>query len=281
MTDETERPHVLLVDDEQDFLNAVSSGLVRRGFRVAKAVDAIEALRLLQQEAFDLAVLDVKMPGMSGDELFLVIKRRWPDVPAIMLTGHPSIGQAFRASREGVVRYLAKPCDVEELARVARQVLADQRARAVRSSEERDRREIRVLIVDDESELLESLSDALSRRGMHVVTAMTGIEALALLQRRAIDVVLLDMRLPGEDGLELLQQFRQIRPDTEVIIHTGHPSVDTAVEGIQLGAFDYVSKPLDTNALVRRIRAACDHGGERADARTRLKVREILEEKPD
>jgi DNA-binding NtrC family response regulator len=125
---------ILLVDDEKDFLKSTSKALDRRGFEVKTAENANDALNLLEGESFDVAVLDVRMPGMPGDQLFREIKRKRPGLPMIILTGHGTIQQAFNTSREGIFDYLIKPCDVDKLAEVVRQAVESRRRKTAEAS---------------------------------------------------------------------------------------------------------------------------------------------------
>ena len=112
---------LILVDDEAGFLVSASTALKGRGIDVTTAQSGRMALELLNNERFDVAVLDLKMPEMAGDVLFREIKKRWPDMPVIILTGYGTLEQVGQFSKEGVFYYLRKPCDIEHLARVARQ----------------------------------------------------------------------------------------------------------------------------------------------------------------
>jgi DNA-binding NtrC family response regulator len=246
---------LLLVDDEVEFLESTSKALSRRGFSVSTAASADEAMRLLELQDFEVAVLDVLMPGMPGDDLFRWMKAMHASLPVIMLTGHGTVKQAFEVSREGVFEYLTKPCDMNELARVAR------RAAAGRNSELGEENlasidEVRLLIIDDEVEFLESVSSALARRGMRVHTAASAGEGMERVQEHVFDVVLLDIKLPDIDGVSLIRRIKEKQPEVEVILLTGKPSVDTGVEGMVRGAVDYLIKPCDTDYLANRIRAA-------------------------
>ena len=104
----------------------------------------------------------------------------------------------------------------------------------------------RVLIVDDEKDFVEMFSLRLRESGQKVVTAYSGRECLeTLAEREHIDVVVLDIKMPGMNGIETLREIKKHHPIVEVILLTGHGAVDTAVEGMKLGAYDYVIKPAD------------------------------------
>jgi DNA-binding NtrC family response regulator len=111
---------LLLVDDETEFLEAITPALVRRGFALTLTEDGQAALRLLARQSFDVVVLDVKMPGIDGIEVLHRIRGLLPRQAVVLLTGHPSVGDALETSRNGVFEYLTKPCDIELLASVAR-----------------------------------------------------------------------------------------------------------------------------------------------------------------
>jgi DNA-binding NtrC family response regulator len=116
--------------------------------------------------------------------------------------------------------------------------------------------EFRVLLVDDETEFLETLVKRLKKRKLDVTSAESGKDALRVLQETAIDVVVLDVRMPDMDGLETLREIKKIRPSVEVIMLTGHANVEVAMEGMELGAFDYLMKPMDIDELLYKLQDA-------------------------
>ena len=122
----------------------------------------------------------------------------------------------------------------------------------------RGERRTRILIVDDESGFRETLARRLEKRGAVVNQAAGGKEALASLAQESVDVVLLDVRMPGMDGLAVLEHIRQEHPDTEVILITGNVNTQEGVAGIKAGAFDYLTKPIEIEHLVGKIRQAFD-----------------------
>ena len=113
-----------------------------------------------------------------------------------------------------------------------------------------------VLLVDDEADFSQTLAKRLRRRGLQVVVAGNGHDGLAALDRAPADVVLLDVRMPGLDGIETLREMKKRHPLTEVIMLTGHASVESGLQGMALGAYDYVMKPADLDELVEKLRKA-------------------------
>jgi DNA-binding NtrC family response regulator len=113
-----------------------------------------------------------------------------------------------------------------------------------------------VLLVDDEVPFVETMSKRLSKRQLMVLPAYTGREALEMLGTNAVDVVILDVKMPGMDGIQTLRQIKQTYPLVEVIMLTGHATIETAVEGMRLGAFDYLMKPCEIEELLAKVSEA-------------------------
>lgn len=115
---------------------------------------------------------------------------------------------------------------------------------------------IRVLLVDDEASFVETLSKRLALRRLDVVTAASAEEALTVLDREEIDVVVLDVRMPGIGGIEATRMIRRAHPSVEVILLTGHASLEASMEGMTMGAFDYLLKPVSIDELLFKIEDA-------------------------
>ncbi len=113
-----------------------------------------------------------------------------------------------------------------------------------------------VLIVDDEKEFLETLVKRLKKRKLDAKGAENGENALKMLKHNTVDVVVLDVRMPGMDGIETLREIKNDFPLTEVVMLTGHASMEVAVEGMEIGAFDYLMKPVDIDELVYKLQDA-------------------------
>ena len=116
----------------------------------------------------------------------------------------------------------------------------------------------KILLVDDEKEFVSTLAERLRLRGIHAVEANSGEEALRLLDAEPPEVVVLDVKMPGMSGLEVLRRIRSSHPDIPVILLTGIGTEQEGTEGLTLGASDFLMKPLQIDELIKRMRAAID-----------------------
>ncbi len=114
----------------------------------------------------------------------------------------------------------------------------------------------KVMVVDDEQDFLETIIKRLKARKIEVTGAESGQKALDLLGGQDFDVMILDVKMPGMDGIETLREVKKRKPLTEVIMLTGHASVESGIQGMQLGAFDYVMKPVALDELLEKMRQA-------------------------
>jgi DNA-binding NtrC family response regulator len=114
-----------------------------------------------------------------------------------------------------------------------------------------------VLLVDDEKPFVEAMTRRLHNRDIEVVAAYSGMEALETLKdNRDIEVVVLDVKMPGMDGIDTLREIKRHHPLVEVIMLTGHATVESGIEGMKLGAYDYLMKPCEIDVLVEKVSAA-------------------------
>jgi DNA-binding NtrC family response regulator len=115
----------------------------------------------------------------------------------------------------------------------------------------------RALVVDDEEDFLETLVNRMNKRNIDTTGAKSGEEALELMKKKLFDVVILDVKMPGGmDGIEALREMKKIQPLAEVLLLTGHASVETSIEGMKLGAFDYILKPVKLEELLTKLAEA-------------------------
>jgi DNA-binding NtrC family response regulator len=133
-----------------------------------------------------------------------------------------------------------------------------------------------VLLVDDEEDFVEVLAERLEARGLRVETATNGQAALARAEHKLFDAIILDLAMPGMNGIETLKHLRATNPDLQIILLTGHATVETSVEAMKLGAVDLLEKPADLAALVKKIDQASARKRELAQHRLDQQLSEIL-----
>ena len=134
----------------------------------------------------------------------------------------------------------------------------------------------RILIVDDEEKFADYLNKRLSNRDYDVAVALSGEEALEKIKNAKFDVVILDVLMPGMDGIETLRSIKKLKPLTEVIMLTGHASVESGVEGMKIGAYDYLMKPCDIDELVSKLNKAYARKKEQEERIWEAKVSRIM-----
>ncbi len=113
-----------------------------------------------------------------------------------------------------------------------------------------------ILIVDDEDEFRDMTIKRLNKRGLQCEGAGNGEQALEMIRTGDFDVVLLDVRMPGLDGVEVLREIKRMKPLIEVVMLTGHASVESGIDGMKLGAFDYLMKPIELDPLLEKLKGA-------------------------
>jgi DNA-binding NtrC family response regulator len=123
----------------------------------------------------------------------------------------------------------------------------------------------RVLLVDDAKDFIDYTEKRLVARNMDVLSAYNGREALDILRNESVDVVVLDVLMPDMEGIETLREIKKIRPDQEVIILTGHGTIETAKEGMELGASEFLLKPCNLDKLLESIQHSCEKSAERKE----------------
>ena len=137
-----------------------------------------------------------------------------------------------------------------------------------------------ILLVDDETSFIETMSKRLQKREFTVMTAASGQEALEVLRaNRHLDVVVLDVKMPGIDGIETLQEIKKAFPLTEVIMLTGHATIESAIDGMKTGAFDYLMKPCDIDQLVAKVMEAGRKKQEHAQRMEQAQLEKLMSTK--
>ena len=133
-----------------------------------------------------------------------------------------------------------------------------------------------VLLVDDEVPFVETMTKRLTKRDLRITSAFNGKEALDKLEEdRSIEVVVLDVKMPGMDGNETLKEIKRRYPLVEVIMLTGHATVESGIDGMKLGAFDYLMKPCDMDQLMSKVKEAAAKKRQHEDKIVEARMKEI------
>lgn len=133
-----------------------------------------------------------------------------------------------------------------------------------------------VLLVDDEAEFVETFSERLELRGLEISKAFNGAEALKVLEKnKNVEVVILDVKMPGMDGIETLMEIKKKLPLLEVIMLSGHADVESAIEGMKLGAFDYLMKPCDMDQIIAKVTEAVTQKRQHEEKIIQARIKEI------
>jgi DNA-binding NtrC family response regulator len=138
-----------------------------------------------------------------------------------------------------------------------------------------------VLLVDDENAFVETMTKRLVKRELLVLTAFSGKEGLDQLEKNpSTEVVILDVKMPGMDGIETLKEMKRSYPLVEVIMLTGHATVESAIEGMKMGAFDYLMKPCDMDTLMSKVTEAAAKKRRHEEKIIEARMKEITTRRP-
>ena len=235
----TNVPRLLIVDDEPDTCANLLDIFVDLGYEVDVAYDGLAALKLVEKNTYDVALLDLKMPGMDGLELYQRIRQLSAGTVAIVVTAYANSGTATSVLDSGAWKILSKPVDLPQLLGLVEQALD----------------EPLILVVDDDQDLCASLWDTLRDRSYRVCLANNLEDATGRLKQREYNVVLIDMKLPECDGSQILGKVRQMNPDARTILITGYrDEMELRVqEALGNGADAVCYKPFQMDKLLKTI----------------------------
>jgi two-component system, NtrC family, response regulator HydG len=232
------KPSILVVDDEPDICANLQDILSEFGYEVDTATSGPSALELVGKKAYDVALLDLKMPGMSGVELYKEIKRRSSGTVAVIISAYASTASAKEALEAGAWRILSKPVDVAQVMQCIDETLGQPL----------------VMLVDDDEDLCASLWDVLRAQEIRVKMAHNAADASAALENQQYQVAIVDLKLPGGDGLQVCAEVKEKNPQARTVLITGFRAELERRAG-QLPVVDATCyKPFDVVELLATIR---------------------------
>ena len=256
---------ILVIDDERmvcDLLRAVFS---RYGHEVLTAFDGRNGLDLFEQHRPRFTLLDLRMPGMDGIEVLTRIRALDPRAAVIVLTGAGSADLENQARQMGVTDFLSKGLSLEALVGTVERVMQQPVKPPASPSQSTDAKKApshsqkagSILVVDDEPPIRELLRKYFSSRDYQVRVAPDGQQALALVDQKSPDIIVLDVHMPGMNGIEVLKRLRAKNYAGGVIFLTSSQDERLLQEGLELGSVDILGKPVDLERLELTIQLGC------------------------
>ena len=231
---------ILVVDDEPDTCANLSDILTDLGFRVDIATDGNTALELVRQRPYDVALLDLKMPGMDGLELYRRIKDLRAGTVAMIVTAYATDATAKAALDAGAWRIIAKPIEPQQLLQLVEEAM--------------DRP--LVMIIDDDPDLCDTLWDLFHENGFRACIAKSVEEADLTLRETHLHVALIDLRLPEGDGHQVFEMVRETNPQARTVVITGYRNeMEQLISRVLSAGADAVCyKPFDVKSLLDTVR---------------------------
>ncbi len=239
--DDKKKAEVLVVDDDVNLLDLLVDTLTTIGYSATGVGGGLEALQLLQKRDFDLMITDIKMPDLDGIGLLKKVRRLYPKMPVLFITGVASSEVIGRATADG---FLAKPFRISHIEKLIEDTLKNE-------PEESPRPVKRVLIVEDDDLYREMLTEALGCNDFTPFAVSGAESAMRQLEEGSIDAVVTDIRMPGTDGITLLHRIKEQYPDMPVVLITAFLSErEQSVREALKQADGFMTKPFSIDQIV-------------------------------
>ena len=259
---------ILVVDDERLICDLLRSVLAGHGHEVLMAMNGREGLELFKKHRPRFTLLDLRMPEMNGIEVLKQIRAIDPQAAVLILTAWGSDALEQQARQLGVVDFLSKGLSLDVLvdamertlqqtAQAASPAQAAAPGGAPRAAPVATGDEDFILVVDDEPQIRDLLKRFLSLRGYKVRVASDGQQALTMVEQEAPQLIVLDVYMPGINGVEVLRQLRRRKFTGGVILLTGSQDDKLLQEALDLGSVDVMGKPVDLERLALAIQVGC------------------------
>jgi two-component system response regulator (stage 0 sporulation protein F) len=232
---------ILIIDDEVHIRELLRKALGREGYEVVSVPTAEQSLELIFKEPFDLLLLDIRLSGESGISVLKKVREYRQDVPIVIYSGVLTSELEKEARVAGANEVLSKDMDILQLVEKIKKIVKTKEHAQVPVEQGGKS----LLIVDDEEGIRRVLREFFKRKGFDVFEAASGEEAVQLIRSKNVPVVLLDMRMPGMDGLEALKKILEINPKLGVVMATAEQDDEKIKRALELGAYSYVLKPFD------------------------------------
>lgn len=209
------KPRALVVDDDRTMVRTLSDLLRLKGWEVSNAFSGDAAVEVASTGHFDVVLMDIKMPGMDGVEAFKAMKAAQPHIRVVLMTAYAGQDRIGEAEREGVVRVLPKPVNVESLLALLTATLSDQHP---------------VLLIDHDAVFLTTMSEVLQLRGFDVEVAQNLEHAKRLMAERRPLAVLLHVHMGEAAVREAVTAVHEVSPSVALILYSGRPGAEEEID---------------------------------------------------
>jgi DNA-binding NtrC family response regulator len=226
---------ILVVDDIRSMRVTLGGILEDKGHNVVMAENGYQAIEAVKNNSFDVIFIDIKMPGINGVQTFREIKKIDNKAVVIMMTAYSVEDLLKEALEEGAYATVYKPFDVDKIISVIEELYKEKTL---------------ILVVDDKFSDRETLKTILEDKGYRVTTANDGAEAIEMVKSKHFDIIFLDVRLPGMDGIETFERVKEIDPEVTVIMMTGYTEEDLMRKAVNEGAYTCIHKPFNMEKLI-------------------------------
>ncbi len=243
---------VLLVEDDKPALEHLAKAICKEGFTVLQAQNGKIALEIFEKERPEIVITDLKMPDIGGMEVLHRVKDLSPNTQVIIITAFGEVVTPIQAIREGAIDYIKKPIDLDQM------MLALGRAREKLVQFKYDESYPAILIAEDDEHARIGLSRVLEKEGLNIISVSNGQEAVDHFRVKKVDIVLLDIKMPGKDGIQALHEMRELTEDFEAIILTAYGDESSAIQAMRDGAFNFIKKPIDIEQLLVSVDKAVE-----------------------
>jgi len=242
---------ILIVDDDVGICETLSDIMEVKGYDAAIALDGYEAIQKVKEVAFDVILMDIKMPGINGVETFKEIKRVRPETAVVMMTAYAVEDLIGEALREGAYGVLYKPFEMERMIGLLEGIKGGGF----------------VLVVDDDPNTCTTFKYVLEAKGYQVGTALSGEEAIELARESEYDMIFIDMKLPTMNGLQTYLAIREVNPQVVAVMMTAYRREmgDLVEEALNKDAYTCLYKPFDVDQMIKLVGEICRRKRERGE----------------
>jgi len=232
------KTNILVVDDLRSIRLTLGGILEDKGYNVVTAENGYQAIKAAKRAHFDAIFMDIKMPGIDGVQTFREVKKIDPKAVVIMMTAYSVEDLVKEALEEGAYTIVHKPFDIDRIVVIIEELLHEKTL---------------ILVVDDQFSDRETLRATLEDKGYRVATATDGAEAIAMVKSQHYDIIFLNAKLPGMNGVEVHEQIKKTDPKATVIMMTGYTEDDLVEKAVSEGVYTCIHKPFAIEKVIELV----------------------------